>query len=740
MRDVQRSPAEAPAVAAPEKAERGRRRLQLPARARRPLDWGKVGPWSLVIVAVAFNLWTLRAEVLPVQNLNDSSVHLAMVRWARDRVETGHLPLDGWFPYLSLGSSRFHHYQSLPHVLTGSLGALLDTDRVFSWSLYLLLSLWPLGVYGSARLLGWGRWTSGLSGLVSPLLVSTPGLGYEYGSYTWRGSGTWTQLWGMWLLPISWALTWRAIARGGSYALPALTLALTMATHLLTGYLALLSIGVWALLAPSEVVRRAGRAAVVGVGALLIASWMLVPLIADSRWAIQDEFSRGRFFYDSFGARRVLGWLFTGQIFDAGRVPVITLLAAAGAAVCIARFRRDERARVLLLGGALSLLLFFGRPTLGPLLDLLPGSRDMFFRRYVIGVHLAGILLAGVGAGWLWGLALGRARSLLGSVPRGLAAAALAVVTVAVLAPAWSERASFHSQGARWIEEQRAADATEGAQVAALIEEAEAMGPGRIYAGTRSNWGVTYRVGFVPVYTVLLNHAADGVGFTRPTWSLSSGIEARFDERNPAHYDLYNVRYLILPTDRRPEVPATLVDRRGRHTLWVVRSGGYLRVVDTTSPIAADRTNLGQRMDPWLRSDLVGRNLHPTVAFADDEGAPPTASAGSVLPIPPGSVEEELVGLADGVVAGRVTVVRPAMVMLKASFDPRWRVVVDGIATRPQMVAPSFVGRTVPPGEHSILFLYVPFPNYRELLAVGVATLLVLALGPRAIRGVRRRS
>ena len=37
----------------------------------------------------------------------------------------------------------------------------------------------------------------------------------------------------------------------------------------------------------------------------------------------QDEFSRGTFYYDSFGARRVLGWLVTGRIFDNHRFPVV---------------------------------------------------------------------------------------------------------------------------------------------------------------------------------------------------------------------------------------------------------------------------------------------------------------------------------------------------------------------------------------------------------------------------------
>jgi hypothetical protein len=81
---------------------------------------------------------------------------------------------------------------------------------------------------------------------------------------------------------------------------------------------------------------------------------------------------------------------------------------------------------------------------------------------------------------------------------------------------------------------------------------------------------------------------------------------------------------------------------------------------------------------------------------------------------------------------------RPAAVMLKASFDPRWQVSVDGVAVAPEMIAPSFVGRTVPAGRHEVRFVYEPFPRYDLLLTFGALTLLGLALLPGRI--ARRRS
>lgn len=702
-----------------------------------------LAPLGIVAVAVGFNLWVLRAEILPVLNLNDSSVHLSMVRWALQRIREGHLPFDGWYPYLGLGSSLFHHYQSLPHILTAGIGLAIGPDRAFFGTLYLLLASWPISVYLGARLLGWERWVAAAAAVISPLLVSTPGYGYEHGSYTWRGLGVWSQEWAMWLLPLAWGLSWRAVSRSKPvrYAVAALVIGLTAASHFLTGYLAFLALGVWVLVRPGQLLKRLGRAAMVGIGAVLIISWVVVPLLLDSRWSSQSQYLKGTFWFDSFGARRVLSWLFTGQLFDGQRmIPVISVLVGVGTLVCVVRSRRDERARALLGVMLISLLLFVGRPTLGALLKLLPGSDDLLLHRYIVGVHLAGILLAGVGAAWLGSVALERLRRLVPRMAPAAVAAAGALLGVAVLSPAWLEREAFDRVGGDWIRYQRTIDATDGAVIRSLVEEAEARGPGRIYAGLSGNWGADYRLWSVPVYAALLAYDADSIGFVLRTTSLSSDFEALFDETNPAHYDLFNVRYLILSADRPPSVPATAIDERNGNTLWEVQTTGYLNVVETVPPpIAADRTNLSQRAAFFLPSDMLREGRYPTIAFAGVPAAPPTASGEHEIPGSPGEVRFERASLADGEVTGLIGSTRPAMVILKSSFDPRWQVVIDGVELEPQMVAPSFVGRMVPAGKHVIEFRYRPFPRYDLLFAIGVVAFAGLWFGPGLIEAWARR-
>jgi hypothetical protein len=689
---------------------------------------------SLVAMSTIFNLWVLRAETLPAQNLNDSAVHLQMVRWALMKIHQGRIPFDGWYPLLGLGSAHFHHYQSLPHILTAYIALFFGPERAFHWTLYLLLCLWPVCVYASARLLGWGPWVSALSAVVAPLLVSSPGHGYEYGSYVWLGYGVWSQLWAMWLLPLSWGLSWRAVSRGVLIAPAALVTALTIASHYMTAYLALLAIGIWVLVKPSEMLRRLGRAALVGAGALLAASWVIVPLLIDSKYVIRSVFAQNTFFYDSFGAKKILGWLFTGRLYDDGRLPVVTLLVGIGGAVCLTRFRDDERARVLLGAWTLSLLLFFGRPTLGPVLKLLPGSGDLFLHRYVMGVHLAGIFLAGVGTVWVGELLIWLGRRIIPDIGPAELAAGLAIVALVVLLPAWRERAGYAQGAEPLIRYQLSQDATDGRDLSALIDEAKRLGGGRIYAGTRANWGQEYLVASVPVYAYLLNRDADAIGYRNRTGSMSADVEGYFDESNPAHYNLFNVRYLILPARRRPPVQATMIDHRGLHTLWTVPTSGYFQIIDTRGAITADRTNLATRVRPFLASSLLSKGIHPLLAFAGAPPASPTASPDSNLVGPPGRVEFQSDHLAYGSFSARVTANRPAVVMLKSSYDPRWKVLVDGSERPKQIIAPSFVGTRISPGVHSVVFRYEPFDNYPFLFTVGGLALLALAIEPPLVR------
>jgi hypothetical protein len=736
---------EAPAPGRLTRTGRSRPRVLRP-REWQPREWGVYAPLLLVAFAVGFGLWLLRPELRAVPFPNDASTHASFARFAEQRIRAGHSPFDAWYPYLGLGSPQFLQYQALSHIVTAVLSIVFG-DATFRWANYLLVCTWPVSVYIGARLLGLDRWQAGAAALFSPMMVNVVGYGFEWASFLWLGSGMWSMLWALWLMPIALGLGWRAVAKGERYALAAFVIGLTCAFHFITGYLVLLALGVYVLVRPPEFVKRLGRSALVGLGGLLIFAFIFIPTLGGLDYVNVNSFQTGTFWTDSYGPGKVMTWLFDGRLMDYGRHPIVTLLVGVGVLVCLWLSRRHEEARVPLGLMVLSLLMYSGRSVVGPFLDRLPGGSDLLLHRYIIGVHFAGMLLAGIGSVWLFRAAVAAGRFVFRIPGRKLIAVAVACVLGGLVVwPVLSDRYHYAKYDKSFISEQVTADQTTGVAVNALIDIAKQRGGGRVYAGLPNNWGGLTKVGQVDVLYMPLQQDADSLGFTLRTDSLSQDIEAYFDENNPAQYDLFDVKYVLEPPGRQPIVPSSQIATNQGYTLWAVKGvSGYLEVVDTTAPVAANRTDMAavftQPAGGYLASSAVTELRHPLVAF-DGRKTPAPSLSDPAAPYtgPPGQVVTSSDSLDNGRFAGEVTANRPSWVMLKESYAPHWRATVDGKSVKTAMLAPSFVGVPVPAGTHEVVFQYHSDTKYPEYVALGVLTLLGLAFGPSAWRRYRRRS
>ena len=608
-------------------------------------------------IAIAWGLWELRPELRAVPYLDDSSIHQQMVRFAATRIGQGHLPLTSWFPYLGLGSPQFLHYQSLPSMVAGTIGTVVDPDSVFRWSLYLLLALWPLTVYWSARLFGLSRWTAAAAAAVSPFLASAAGIGYETKAYVWVGYGVWTQLWASWTLPLAWGFTYRALSSLRA-ALPAvLFIMLTVALHYETGYLAFVPLVVWPFLAPSDLWRRLGRALVLGAAVVAASAWVIVPLLDQSHWAARNQVLEGTGLENGYGARQVLSWLFSGQLYDAGRWPVVTILVGVGIVASIWRWRPSMVGRALVSIWLVTLLMTFGRTTFGALYDIVPGSSDVFIRRFQMGVQLSGILLAGIGIVTLGRLVVdaatrrlpeGRRAWLKGPSGRGALTSACIVALVLVLAPAWSALDTYDAHNATNIGLQAEADGVQEPQIDQLLAYIRAHPKGRVYAGQPTNWGADFLVGGVPVFKYLESQDIDEVGYTLRTASLMTDPEYFFDDENPGDYPLFGIAYILTPEDMEPPVPADKISCAGTYCLWALPDSGYIHVYDTTGVLTATRADVGSQSVTLLESPLLREHRDLTVAFNGHPPATPTAAGAATRRVPPGHVISEQADLANG--------------------------------------------------------------------------------------------
>ena len=267
-------------------------------------------------------------------------------------------------------------------------------------------------IYWSGRLFRLSPWTAASAAAISPFLASAAGIGYETKAYVWVGYGVWTQLWASWTLPLAWGFTYRALrSLRGWVALPAvLFIMVTVALHYETGYLALGAARRLAVprafgpVAPPRTSCDVGRGSAPGVGLGHRAGARAVAL-GCAEPGVGGHGARERLRREADALVALLGQPLRQQPGPSAPpalwLPVVTILVGIGILVCIWRWRTNIAGRALLTIWVVTLFMSFGRTTFGSLYAIVPGSSDIFIRRFQMGVQLSGILLAGIGVVFL---------------------------------------------------------------------------------------------------------------------------------------------------------------------------------------------------------------------------------------------------------------------------------------------------------------------------------------------------
>lgn len=683
---------------------------------------------GLLLLAVTFNLYHLWPEASQAApRLNDMVLHEQALRATTAALAAGRAPTDFWLSSIGLGYPLFHHYQHLAYLPLALLaylsGGALPLSGLLNAAVYLLLAGWPLAVFWSMRRLGFERLPAALAGLVASLISANGLLGFEFGSYVWRGSGLYTQLWGMVWLPPALAQGFTTLWTGRGYALSTLLLAVVLLGHLVLGYIAVLSL---AVLAVSTAGRWAPLRRLLALLALLalVTAYFWLPYLLDRTYmnrSVWEEAVK----YNSYGPTWLLPALVRGELFDFGRVPILTGLAGLGLLVCLGHWRQ-WRYRVPLVLALLWLLLYLGRPAWGPLLDLLPFSRDLHFHRLIAGLHLAGIYLAGLGLAWPL------ARLARFKPPAGLLLGLLLIGLL--LAPVYRERAAYLDQNRRWLAESQAAYAHEAADLAGLLAALRSLPPGRVYAGLGHNWGSDYTIGAAPMYALVAGAGLENLGYLYHALALTADVQVLFDDTNPLHYDLFNVRYLVAPAGHPAPAFARLYGQFGRHRLYTVKTGGYFDLVNSDVAFTGARNDLYPAAAAWLKSPLPAAGQYPALFLTAAQGQLsrlPLRQAEQLLPIleapppPAGTVAAETVTTAG--YTAEIRADQPATLLLKTTYHPGWQATLDGAPVETLMLMPGYIGIATPPGPHHVTFTYRPAPGRTLLLLSGLLLILLLA-------------
>ncbi len=662
-------------------------------------------------------------------DLNDNVFHFTLVERMVQAIQNGENPLDCWSPEWTLGYPVLRTYQPLAHLLVAlaylALRKSAGLMTVFVWARFLSVALLPLSFFAAARLLGLPPLTAAAASILSPLISTNFLYGVEYGSFTWAGSGLFPQAIGTHFLLITLGLAFRAIRRGRHLVLTGALLGLTFLAHLIYGYMGALSICLLAAIPDPDIPRlvRLYRVAIVGAVALLLSAFQLAPLLLDgsinhSRWEPVWK-------WDSFGAGQVLKWLFTGALLDFGRLPALTLLALAGIVLFLWKNRPTHPEQTFLIcGAAFWLLMFFGRPFWGPLLTLLGVSADMQLHRVIGGVHIFLLFLAAIALAEMWDQLAHRWHYT-------LAVAA----TILLLYPVVRERAHYLSDNAEWGTKNLAANPAEHDALDATIAAAKNRG-GRAYAGLSASWGGKFKIGDVPFYAFFSEANIPAVAFLYHSMALTSDVMLRFNEWNPFHYTLFNIRTVVVPAGPDPpQVPPFLkpIGQNGRFRIFAAPVGSYFDIVDVIASVKVTRNNFYDVNDRWLQSDWLFKRAHLWLDWRGEalDRMPRLAPEDALPQMPvlpaPGQVRGEQRN--GEVYQADLDVIRPSYALFKMTWHANWKASIDGKPKKTIMISPGFVGVPLPPGPHKIRLQYQPESWKTALALIGlcaVALLLVL--------------
>ena len=666
-----------------------------------------------------FNAFALLPEVAyEPPNVNDDAEHVLFIQQASDAWASGQDPLDFWVPQVELGFPQFLYYQNLPHLLVVVLAkltfGLVSLRALFDLVRYALLVGFPLTVFWSMRRLGFSDVAAAIGAAAGSFLSGSHRYGFEYDSYVWRGLGVYTQIFGMHLSFLALAALHRLATRGSGVIVAALVCAALALSHLIYAYMTGITAIVLLLfgMTRTNAVGRLLRFGAVGALAGVIAAFMWVPFFAQPGYLdVSPYLDRAK--YDSFGAPTILGWLISGDLLDHGRLPVLTALLAAGIVAAVV-----TRARLLVLTLLLFvvwLVLYFGRPTLGPLADLLPLHESLLFHRFIGGVDLFAILLIGAGGAYLWE----RARAEL--TPRRLAAAATA--TAILFLPVFAERWSYYADNAVWMRTTQAAiDADSDAQT--VLGALAGQSAGRAYAGLRNNWGdgLDFGIPFrsARLYNMLTFDRIDAVAPPYRGASLNSDLLFDFNDLDPADYRLFDVEYVIAPPSVRLAAGLMPIVATTKYVLYRAPGGGYAEYAAISrSEAAATQTDWFERARAWLRGGSATTWEFARYSYRDprpiDLSVPIADCARPAI-----SYERAQDGRYD-VLASCAT---DSAMVLKVTYHPNWHVTVDGREVPTFMVSPSYVAFALPAGQHFITAEYRSAPLKDPLFGVGVLALV----------------
>lgn len=782
----------------------------------------------MLVFSVGFNLWLYRLEPTALTDPNDNTFQFALV----DRTNTiwnfaskkcsgstlGILtyPLchfsylsDHWVHNWAGGYNLPYYYSHIPQIaIVGSWKFIsffsqgLTLFQYYHFVIYVLLCFFPASIYLALLVIGVSPLTAGIGALLATNL-STDGLyGLDPSSFLWRGYGLSSQLFAMIWLPLALAYAFRFfqseedrsqyIVVGklktyipySKYLLPAILFTtLTTSGHLGIGMITMLSLGFLAIAAPimkllrQESIRditvslkqQSIKLVLVAGCSIFLLSYWIFPTFIDGNFH-NISFWDPVWKFNSYGAKETIIRLFDGDLFDFGRLPIFTALTILGTIVLFLNSSSTLFPFSFLF--IFWIVFYFGRTTWGGLIDLIPGMKDFHLSRFLVGVHVAGMLLAPIGFAWIvsgisnivYGFIDRKSKSNILNSNTYIRIAITFLAMAILLPPVYKWTTTYNELNDRLIVQANENYRKVKTDEQALFSNLRSLPPARIFAGRGGSFGKRFQVAETPYYMHLSTYGLPTSLWLPETWSMNSDTEQYFSENQAKDYDLYNLRWVAAPPDEKPQEFWEEIAQAKTWKLYEVPTTGYFTTGIRPATISIGKQNFMTLVHLWIQSDMHANGLFPELTFDSHypktEGLPnfkmidevtyqtPDGKKHNIwseppVYLPPGVASIEayaklekknnfdirLIGPekidTDMIYSTTVEVGKnctECIVVFKQTAHPGWKAYIDGKPAKTMIVFPFYTGVLVPQGTHAITLSYEPSKLKKVLLILAVFT------------------
>ncbi len=604
----------------------------------------------LLFLVIAVNFYLYRNEFKVLSDPNDNIFQYALVDEAKNIwLNIFHAKLspfqlfDSWNERWAEGFPLPQYYSHIPEAAISLAGLIsgVSTYKLFVVIRTLAAVLIPLSFFFAALILDL-PWLFGVILAFFSQVIFTNGLyGIDISSFLWRGWGLSAELFAIFLLPIAFAYGIDYLASKKNLGKALIFNFLVAAGHFGMFYLLAFIFPLFIVFnfkkIKETVVRFIVFTALLGVSL----SYFLIPFLLTQNYR-NFSYWDSLWKFNSWGVKQSIIFLFNGDLFDYNRLPILTLLIVFG--VFYGFLQKNKLFKFLSWSFIFYFVFFWGRTTFGHIIDFFPGISEFHLHRIVVMVQFVGLW---VGA-WL-------VYNLVTSANKFLSRVELAFKLA--IKP-FASRSSSESEGSlrRWLAQTtdsrknllaliiislsslffifkleqpvfKYAQENNDMIIRAnreyqvdypdyykIVQTLRKLPKARVYAGKPGNWGKNFTVGETQVYMALSRDGFAVSGFLPESWSPNSDQEQFFDESNPAFYKLYNIAYVVAPTNYKVLAQASLIDKAGKYALYKVTTDGWFGLGRSNIVVSGKKTDFLNVTRFWFGSELFNLD-YPQISF-----------------------------------------------------------------------------------------------------------------------------